>query len=247
MSDYLGLLVHRISPTSTGIVPSLVTPFEAEPQPATTVPAGLETEATTPVSGSSSPENARVGLASIDALWPATPEPPKSLPSPARPASPLAPSLPAEFDNDRPRVVAPADQPGNHPFAAPVIAVRQRVTGAEVPAETFAPSSVAEPARRTERISSDDSKSSVVSPVRPWFAEAMDGSAGRIRPRESPPVSVPSPRSASPAAPSIHITIGRVEVRANVQPSTRQVTTPTRATKVSLEEHLSGRPGGSRP
>lgn len=66
--------------------------------------------------------------------------------------------------------------------------------------------------------------------------------------REAPAERAAGPNVEPPAPPTVHVHIGRVEVRAGMPPATpsRSADRPT-APRTTLEDYLSGRKGGSQP
>jgi hypothetical protein len=64
--------------------------------------------------------------------------------------------------------------------------------------------------------------------------------------RKPSPSSVPSPQPSSNEPPAIHVTIGRVEVRAVMSPSALPKARSRVAPRPSLEEYLKQRNGGAR-
>jgi hypothetical protein len=63
----------------------------------------------------------------------------------------------------------------------------------------------------------------------------------RLKPAESP--FVPALQTSSKQPPAIHVSIGRVEVRAIMPPVAAPKSTPPSASKLSLEEYLKQRNG----
>jgi hypothetical protein len=64
---------------------------------------------------------------------------------------------------------------------------------------------------------------------------ALDAAAGKLNAQQEPP-----------PAPTIHVTIGRIEVRATPAPSSALPSRPKPAPTMSLDDYLRQRNGGSR-
>lgn len=261
MSDYLANLAARSVHAASTVQPRLASRFETSFAAARLTPedgVGLKTEVaverrTPPVpppapgpasrprpsaTTDSQPPPPRTPLASeriADEPAPTT-DPPGALP--AVPVARARPAAAASRDSEWPDVPTRGD-PGSRRSAA-----HAAVVDARAPRVANEPPAVAEAASERPRLLPERARSTSAAPRE---------SGPRLTPRVTPPAM--TPRSAAeqqeqgPAAtPTIRVTIGRVEVRAVVQPAPDPPrAAPARSGSIlSLDEYLKQRNGGRR-
>ena len=168
-----------------------------------------------------------------------------------RPAAETGPPLDAVAEGPRsaPRRAAllPADTESAP--RAPRLLVESPAIAAEEPARpdprpvTALPGSAVEPPREKRRTLAEHPEALAPRPaIRPAAVVAQP----IVTPAPGPAARPEPPPAATPEPPTIHVTIGRIEVRATPAPAARARPAPPAAPTVSLEDYLR-RPAGGGP
>jgi hypothetical protein len=215
MSDYLTRLIER----SLGIAPQiepLIPPIHAPSS--LTLSETLETSSAFESSlaariETSKEDTPRRVAADTKPLEPAFSRAESQASRTSSPLPETQPAFPIE-ENHRP-----------HPIESPIIAVSRQSTSALRPEAVDITAASPNPPLSKE-------KTQIV--VQPEIIS-------RLKPAESP--FVPALQTSSKQPPAIHVSIGRVEVRAIMPPVAAPKSTPPSASKLSLEEYLKQRNG----
>lgn len=221
MSDYLAMLVARVHPSAPPIEPRRSSLFE--PPARETAPAAIVGDSSTPQAPSA--PSPRPGAAREAPHWP--PPPVQSAPVPA-PVPPARAPEPLRHRESPPPV--PLPEPVRSVAPAPVPEDPRRGNDRLVPIAA-PPAPVAAEAAPSSRVLIE---TIIREPARPPGAADPDKSSEAVLPRPAMPLLVPPPvrlldvgpgrhesrpeEPATASSPAIHVTIGRVEVRAVVPP-----------------------------
>ena len=250
MSDYLGQLAARAHPGPVGVVPLRPTRFEPEAGLAPSDAFGPPVESVPRRAAANPAGTVRARLTAIDALWESA-MPAELSPFAATATRSLSPPT-AEGDSYSiaQTGIAISDQAADHRAANPVLVEPSRpaaITTSETPRSAH-PAASDSPAEQSVPTHLDRSMAKAAVNRSTQIVPTTNEPPGfRARSAGSPSSRIATAPPRPDAPPPIHITIGRVEVRATVQSSNRHAPSPARTGKVSLEEHLTGRSGGGRP